>query len=97
MGQSCFLILPGPPDWSYRAVEKSPTARWHLILADRMWVREGEAVFEVLPEGRTFAGHRELLSRLGSRPKGDWSSVGKRATPPEQGKSGGFLRGVKYH
>ena len=42
MGRSCFLILSGSPDWSYRAAEKSLAARRHLILADRMWVREGE-------------------------------------------------------
>ena len=49
--QSRFLILPGSPDWGYRAIENSLTAQRHLILADRMWVREGEAEFDVLREG----------------------------------------------
>ncbi len=51
LGRSHYLLLPLNAGWTYKPVEEQLKARRHLILEDRMWVTEGEAEFDAIPEG----------------------------------------------
>ncbi len=51
LGRSHYLLLPLNAGWTYKVVEEQLKARRHLILEDRMWVTEGEAEFDAIPEG----------------------------------------------
>ena len=84
LGRSHFLILPLNAGWVFKALEERTRARRHFILADRMWVAEGEAEFEALREGdarlqvqltvrrgppsRAFWRNRKTHLSLGSHP-----------------------------
>ena len=53
LGKSYFLLLPRISGWRYKVAEETLVAHRHLILKDRMWVREGKATFKAFHDGET--------------------------------------------